>query len=155
MAIKKTVKITEQDLKQATHGHKFDIETIFRNCRLDHFCMAVAHLMDIGWQAAQQISDKDFEKFEDRGILTREFQINLCEWARMIAWNCTPTELICFCEYQGVFDPQSYYTDASQKTLEKAIKIIDDMDIDYDFDGYDITVGLYKAIAKLIEEQEG
>ncbi len=151
MTIEKMVRITEQDLKQAKPEHKFNIQTIFRNCRLDHFCMAVAHLLNIGWQAAQQISDKDFEKFEDRGIMTKEFQISLCEWARMIAWNCTPTELICFCEYQGIFDTCSYFSDGKIKTLEKAIKIVEDCNFDYETD-FNVHP-LYETIEKIKKEE--
>ena len=151
MGMEKMVKITEQDLKQAKPEHKFSIQTIFRNCRDDHFSMAVAHLLSIGWQAAQQISDKDLEKMSDNSFMNAGTQKNICEWARMIAWNCTPVELICFCEYQGIYDPAPHFKDIKVKTLEKAIKIMKNCNIDYDCD-FDVDQ-LYDA-AEIIKKEE-
>lgn len=82
-----------------------DIEKIYNNTRLDVFIMASTHLMDIGWNEAEQITDEDIEtKVEGNGLMTKEFCQELVRIARDIAKAGSPVEFIQLCQVEKLYD---------------------------------------------------
>ena len=84
------------------------IKEIYDNTRLDIFVMSTTHLMDIGWDTAISITDKDLEKVKGNGLMTAEFCRELCRIARDIAKACNPVEFIQFCQVEKLFDTKGF-----------------------------------------------
>ena len=77
--------------------------------RLDVFSMAVTHLLDIGFRAAEKITDEDISKMEGNGLMTQDFVQHLVKVSRDIAQCCdNPVELIQFCQAREIFDIRFY-----------------------------------------------
>lgn len=87
-----------------------DIKKIHDETRLDIFCMAVTHLMTIGWHEAEEMTDKDISEVEGNRIMTKEFCQELCRIAREIATTVEPSEFIQFCQVEKLFDTKGYKT---------------------------------------------
>lgn len=70
------------------------------------FPMAVSHLLDIGFRAAQQITEKDIEELEGNGLMTKEFVQDLVRTSKEIAEICNyePTKLVMYCSVKELFD---------------------------------------------------
>ena len=81
-----------------------NIEKIYNRERLDIFAMATTHLMSIGWNAAESITDEDIAEVEGNGLMTKEFCQMLCELAREIAQSCSPVEFIQLCQVKRLYD---------------------------------------------------
>ena len=58
------------------------------------FMVSVTHLLDIGFNRAQQIQDKDIESLKGNGIMTKQYVQDLVRLTREIANTVTPTELM-------------------------------------------------------------
>jgi hypothetical protein len=71
-----------------------DIKKIYKNTRLDMFIMASSHLMWIGWETAQKMTDEQISEVKGNGLMTTEFCQELCKIARDIANSCSPTEFV-------------------------------------------------------------
>lgn len=124
------------------------LEELYRKTRLDYFVMAISHLMHIGWGTAEEITDEQIENCEGNGFMTKEFVMELNRTAREIARSCEPSGLICFCEYKGIFDTGSYFEDAREKTVEKAIEAIRDLNDEYELDN-ELDYKLERYLAKV------
>ena len=85
-----------------------DIKKIYDGTRLDIFCMATTHLMDLGWRTASEITDEDLEEVEGNGLMTKEFCQELCRLAREIAQTVEPVEFIQFCQVEKLYDTRWY-----------------------------------------------
>ena len=81
-----------------------EVKKIYDKTRLDVFVMAIAHLMNIGFLTASQITDEDIEKVEGNGFMTKEYCQELNKIASEIAKNCTPSEFIQLCEAVEPFE---------------------------------------------------
>lgn len=84
------------------------IKEIYKSTRLDLFCMAASHLLDIGWRTAQQITDEDLEEIEGNGLMTADYVRALCRTARDISKACTPVKFIQFCQLEQLYDISEY-----------------------------------------------
>ena len=84
------------------------IKKIYDGTRLDIFVMAVTHLMNIGWNIAENITDKQIDNVEGNGLMTKEFCQELVKIAREIATTCNPVELIMFCQVEKLFDTKGF-----------------------------------------------
>ena len=86
-----------------------DLKKIYDSTRLDFFTMAVTHLVDIGFRAAEKITDDDIETLEENGLMTKEFVQDLVRLSRELAQTCeNPSELIQFCQAIELFDTKWY-----------------------------------------------
>lgn len=72
--------------------------------------MAVAHLLDIGFREAIQITDEDIEQLEENGMMTQQFVQDLVRTTRDIAKECgnNVVEVIQFCTIEKCFDMKYY-----------------------------------------------
>lgn len=87
-----------------------DIKAIYDRERLDVFSMAVAHLMDIGWREAEEMTDEDISAVEGNGLMTQGFCQHLCKLAREIATTVSAVEFIQFCQVEKLYDTKGYKT---------------------------------------------
>ena len=85
-----------------------DIKAIYDRTRLDVFCMASTHLMMLGWNVAQKMTDEDIAKVEGNGLMTQGFCQMLCKLAREIAQTVDPSEFIQFCQVEKLYDTKYY-----------------------------------------------
>ena len=85
-----------------------DIKAIYDRERLDVFCMAVAHLMDIGWREAEEMTDEDIATVEGIGLMTQNSCQYLCKLAREIATTVSTVEFIQFCQVEKLYDTKGY-----------------------------------------------
>ena len=84
------------------------IKEIYDRTRLDIFIMAATHLMHIGWDVAGKITDKQIDKVEGNGLMTKEFCQELVRIARDIAKACNAVEFIQFCQVEKLFDTKGF-----------------------------------------------
>lgn len=98
-----------------------EIKKIYNRERLDIFVMAITHLMNIGWETAEQISDLQIAVTEGNGLMTKEFCQNLNRLTREIALCCQPHELVQLCEAEEIFDIQFKPNKVSRNKLESAL----------------------------------
>ena len=98
-----------------------DIKKIYDKERLDVFSMAITHLMIIGWNTAQKITDKQIKEVEGNGIMTQDFCQYLVTLAREISQSCEPSELVQLCQAEGVFDVTYSAGKVNRDRLEKAL----------------------------------
>ena len=88
-----------------------ELKRIYDNNRLDVFVMAVANLLDKGYDKVIKITDKDISELHmpERSIMTTEFAQYLTRLTRDIARNCdSVVEIIQFCAKEKVFDIKNY-----------------------------------------------
>lgn len=86
-----------------------EMKTIYDRNRLDFFCMAVSHLLDIGFNNAKEITDEQIATIKDHGWATAGFLQELVTTSMEIANACkSPVELIQFCMAENVFDAEFY-----------------------------------------------
>lgn len=83
------------------------------------FPMAVAYLIDKGYEFTKQITDEDIVKLEGNGLMTKEFVQELVRTAREItkATDNNTVEIIQFCAAEEIFDTE-YYTGKSKDDEE-------------------------------------
>lgn len=80
------------------------LKEVYDRTRWDVFAMAVAHLLDIGFRTAREISDEDIERVEGNGLMTQEFAQYLVRTSRDIAVACEqPTSLLVFLDMEETF----------------------------------------------------
>lgn len=84
------------------------IKAIYDTTRLDIFVMAVTHLMNLGWDHAEKITDDDIAKVKGNGLMTAEFCQDLCRIARDIAVAVNPVEFVQFCQVEKLFDTKFF-----------------------------------------------
>ena len=94
-----------------------EIKAIYDRERLDIFSMVTTHLMDIGWDAAQGMTDEDINKINmpDNSFMTTEFAQYLCKLAREVAKTVTPVEFIQFCQVEKLYDTKGYKTQSQRR----------------------------------------
>ena len=81
------------------------LEQIYNANRLDFFAMAVSHLLDIGFRAAEKVTEEDIEKMEGNALMTKSFVQQLMRLSKEIAEACDhPTRLIQFCQKHEIFE---------------------------------------------------
>lgn len=85
-----------------------DIKAIYDRERIEIFCMATTHLMDIGWRTAATMTDDAIAKVEGNGLMTQEFCQHLCKVAREVAQTIEPVEFIQFCQVEKLYDTKGY-----------------------------------------------
>ena len=130
------------------------LEEIYQQTRLDYFVMAICHLMNIGWEKAEKITDKQLEKCEGNSMMTTDFVVWINKTAREIAKCCEPSGLIAFCAYHDIFDIKSYFEDARENKIRLAIDAINDLDSHYEVDGDDLTYKLEDYLSDVHDEVE-
>lgn len=130
------------------------LEELYQNTRLDHFVMAISHLMNIGWQKAESITDEQLERCRGNGIMTKDFVIELNKTTREIAKCCEPSELICFCMYHDIFDTNLYFDDARENKIKLAIEAIDDLNDEYEINDNDLSYVLENYLAEVNDKKE-
>lgn len=84
------------------------IKEIYDETRLDIFSMASTHLMDIGWNTAEAITDASINKLEGNGLMTKAFVQDLVRLSRRIAQSCSPVEFIQFCQVEKLYDTKGF-----------------------------------------------
>jgi len=87
-----------------------NLKAIYDKTRLDMFSMAVAHLLDIGFRSAEEITDDEIAQMKGNGLMTQGFVQDLVRLSREIAKACdnNPVEIIQFCQAEEVFDIRRY-----------------------------------------------
>lgn len=80
----------------------------YRNPQM--FIMATAHLLDIGFRKANEITDEDINELEGNGLMTQDFVQDLVRMTRDIAAECgnDVVEIIMFCMAEDIFDIHYY-----------------------------------------------
>ena len=81
-----------------------ELKKIYDKTRLDVFSMVTIYLMDIGYQTAKEITDRDIESCEGNGLMTADFQQYLMKLARDIAKVSSPCELIQLCQEIDLYE---------------------------------------------------
>lgn len=91
------------------------LKEVYDRTRWDVFAMAVAHLLDIGFRQAKEITDKDIKCVEGNGLMTKEFAQYLVETTRDIALACEhPTSLLVFLDMEEMFAQNDEYEDEDE-----------------------------------------
>ena len=90
--------------------HKKLYDLYLKNQYNGLFAMAVSHLLCIGFNDAQEITDEQIETINGNGLMTKEFCQDLVKLTRDIALVCenNPVSLIQFCMVEEIFDTQFY-----------------------------------------------
>lgn len=84
------------------------IKEIYDRERLDIFVMATTHLLSIGWNVAQDITDASINGIEGNGLMSKEFCQLLVRLAREISRACSPVEFIQFCQVEKLYDTKGF-----------------------------------------------
>ncbi len=132
-----------------------ELEELYEETRLDHFVMAISHLMDIGWSTAESITDKQLESCRGNSLMTKDFVVWINKTAREIAKNYEPAAVIAFCAYHDIFDT-NIFADARENKVRLAIDAIDDLNDEYGLENnLPDTLGNYLgAVAEAAEAKE-
>ena len=81
-----------------------EIKKIYDRVGTPIFNMATTHLMSIGWNTAEKMTDEQITKVEGNGLMTQDFCQDLCKIAREVAQNASPVEFIQFCQIEKLYD---------------------------------------------------
>lgn len=92
-----------------------DLKAIYDKTNTGIFSMSVSHLLSIGFNAAEKITDKQIASVKEQSWATAEFLQKIVSTAKEIAIACgnNPVELIQFCMVENVFDTEYYCPDKS------------------------------------------
>ena len=87
-----------------------NLKKMYDNTHPVMWSMAIAHLLNIGFNTAVTITDEQIETLEENGMMTKEFVQGIVRLARDIAVECgnNVVELIQFCEITKPFDIKFY-----------------------------------------------
>ena len=88
-----------------------ELKKIYDNNRVDVFVMAVANLLDKGYDTVIKITDKDISEIQmpKNSLITTGFAQSLTKLTRDIAQNCdSVVEIIRFCAKEKIFDIKYY-----------------------------------------------
>ena len=103
------------------------IKEIYDKTRLDVFAMAITYIIDTGYDYVKAITDEEISTMEGNGLMTQDFVHSLVKIAREITIAAEqPTEIIQFCDAEGVFET-TYYTGGERlgrRELEKAVQTL-------------------------------
>lgn len=102
-----------------------DLKKIYDDTRLDILAMALTYIMDKGWSNVKEFDDKEIDKLDGNGLMTKGFVQALVKLARDLC-NASenPTELFQFADSVGVYET-TYFTNGehlSRSTLEEALR---------------------------------
>ena len=82
-----------------------ELKAIYDETRLDYFVMASTHLMNIGWDRALALTDKEIANVKsESNIMTDDFCQYLCKLAREIARVSSPVEFVQLCQVVKLYD---------------------------------------------------
>ena len=141
---------------------------VYQKTRKDVFAMAVAYLLDKGFDMMMDIEEDDIVTMEGNGLMTAEFVQDLVRTAKRIAdatATCTgydPIELIQFCMTVPVFSTEFYggkrvFYEWSTEDIES---IADGMDVELDdyekdlvFDKVEDSVNNIDTLSEIITDE--
>lgn len=85
-----------------------DLKKLYDKTNKPMFCMAITHLMDIGFRKAIEITDEEISEIKENSMMTQDFIQNLVRLTREIANVASPVEIIQFCQAIEMYDITYY-----------------------------------------------
>lgn len=100
-----------------------ELKELYMKNRQDIFAMAVAHILDKGFDFILKLTDEDIQSIEGSGMMSASFAQDLTKFSKDITSACdNPVELIQFCQAEDVFDTKFYANKLPNYQLVEALQ---------------------------------